>query len=214
MPAIRKTAEEAIRLIDPGSTVMVGGFGLSGAPLRLIDALEKAGVRELTVISDNIERQSLGKLVRAGMVKKAIGTYFTTNPDVVEAYYAGKIEVELLPQGTFCEAIRAGGSGIPAFYTPTAAGTDLAKGKEIRYFDGRPYVLERALRGDVSLIRAHKADELGNLVYYKTARNFNPLMAMASDWVIAEVDEIVPAGSLDPEAIVTPHVFVDILVTE
>src|SRR5690606_40463156 len=110
----------------------------------LIDALEKAGVRELTVISDNIERQSLGKLVRAGMVKKAIGTYFTTNPDVVEAYYAGKIEVELLPQGTFCEAIRAGGSGIPAFYTPTAAGTDLAKGKEIRYFDGRPYVLERA----------------------------------------------------------------------
>jgi 3-oxoacid CoA-transferase A subunit len=214
VPAIRKTAEEAIRLIKPGSTVMVGGFGLSGAPLRLIDALEKAGVRELTVISDNIERQSLGKLVRAGMVKKAIGTYFTTNPDVVEAYYAGKIEVELLPQGTFCEAIRAGGSGIPAFYTPTAAGTDLAKGKEIRYFDGRPYVLERALRGDVSLIRAHKADELGNLVYYKTARNFNPLMAMASDWVIAEVDEIVPAGSLDPEAIVTPHVFVDILVTE
>jgi len=193
---------------------MVGGFGLSGVPLRLIDALEKTEVRDLTVISDNIERRSLGKLVQAGKVKKAIGTYFTTNPDVVEAYHAGKIEVELIPQGTFCEAIRAGGSGIPAFYTPTAAGTDLAKGKEVRYFDGRPYVLERALRGDVSLIRAHKADELGNLVYYKTARNFNPLMAMASDWVIAEVDEIVPAGSLDPEAIVTPHVFVDILVTE
>ncbi len=214
MPAIRKTAEEAVRLIRSGSTVMVGGFGLSGAPLRLIDALERAGVRDLTVISDNIERRSLGKWVQAGMVKKAVGTYFTTNPDVVEAYHAGRIEVELLPQGTFCEAIRAGGSGIPAFYTPTSAGTDLAKGKEIRYFDGRPYVLERALRGDVSLIRAHKADELGNLVYYKTARNFNPLMAMASDWVIAEVDEIVPAGSLDPEAIVTPHVFVDILVTE
>ncbi|MEW9032931.1 MAG: CoA transferase subunit A [Planifilum fimeticola] len=214
VPAIRKTAEEAVRLIRSGSTVMVGGFGLSGAPLRLIDALERAGVRDLTVISDNIERRSLGKWVQAGMVKKAVGTYFTTNPDVVEAYHAGRIEVELLPQGTFCEAIRAGGSGIPAFYTPTSAGTDLAKGKEIRYFDGRPYVLERALRGDVSLIRAHKADELGNLVYYKTARNFNPLMAMASDWVIAEVDEIVPAGSLDPEAIVTPHVFVDILVTE
>ena len=214
MPAIRKTAEEAVRLIRSGSTVMVGGFGLSGAPLRLIDALERAGVRDLTVISDNIERRSLGKWVQAGMVKKAVGTYFTTNPDVVEAYHDGRIEVELLPQGTFCEAIRAGGSGIPAFYTPTSVGTDLAKGKEIRYFDGRPYVLERAIRGDVSLIRAHKADELGNLVYYKTARNFNPLMAMASDWVIAEVDEIVPAGSLDPEAIVTPHVFVDILVTE
>jgi 3-oxoacid CoA-transferase A subunit len=195
---------------------MVGGFGLSGAPLRLIDALEKAEVRDLTVISNNIGSpgKGLGKLLNSGHIKKAIGTYFTTNPDVGKAYHAGKIEVELLPQGTFCEAIRAGGSGIPAFYTPTAVGTVLAKGKEIRYFDGRPYVLERALRGDVSLIRAHKADELGNLVYYKTARNFNPLMAMASDWVIAEVDEIVPAGSLDPEAIVTPHVFVDILVTE
>jgi len=195
---------------------MVGGFGLSGAPLRLIDALEKAEVRDLTVISNNIGSpgKGLGKLLNSGRIKKAIGTYFTTNPDVGKAYHAGKIEVELLPQGTFCEAIRAGGSGIPAFYTPTAVGTVLAKGKEIRYFDGRPYVLERALRGDVSLIRAHKADELGNLVYYKTARNFNPLMAMASDWVIAEVDEIVPAGSLDPEAIVTPHVFVDILVTE
>ena len=216
MPAIRQSAEEAVRLIRSGSTVMVGGFGLSGAPLRLIDALEKAEVRDLTVISNNIGSpgKGLGKLLNSGRIKKAIGTYFTTNPDVGKAYHAGKIEVELLPQGTFCEAIRAGGSGIPAFYTPTAVGTVLAKGKEIRYFDGRPYVLERALRGDVSLIRAHKADELGNLVYYKTARNFNPLMAMASDWVIAEVDEIVPAGSLDPEAIVTPHVFVDILVTE
>lgn len=214
VPAIRKTVDEAVRLIRSGSTVMVGGFGLSGAPLRLIDALERSEVRDLTLISDNIERQSLGKLVKAGKVKKAIGTYFTTNPDVVDAYHAGELEVELLPQGSFCEAIRAGGSGIAAFYTPTGVGTQLAKGKEIRYFDGRPYLLERALRGDVSLIRAHKADELGNLVYYKTARNFNPLMAMASDLVIAEVDEIVPAGSLDPEAIITPHVFVDIIVTE
>lgn len=214
MPAIRKTAEEAVRLIESGSTVMVGGFGYSGVPLRLIQALEKTDVRDLTVISDNIERESLGILVKAGKIKKAIGTYFTTNPDVVDAYHAGELEVELLPQGTFCEAIRAGGSGIPAFYTPTGVGTALAKGKEVRNFDGKPYLLERALRGDVSLIRAHKADELGNLVYYKTARNFNPLMAMASDLVIAEVDEIVPTGSLDPEAIITPHVFVDILVTE
>jgi 3-oxoacid CoA-transferase A subunit len=216
MPAVRKSAEEAIRLVRSGSTVMVGGFGLSGVPLRLIDALERTEVRDLTVVSNNIGTpgKGLGKLLNSGRIRKAVGTYFTTNPDVGKAYHAGQIEVELLPQGTFCEAIRAGGSGIPAFYTPTAAGTDLDKGKEVRYFDGRPYVLERALRGDVSLIRAHKADELGNLVYYKTARNFNPLMAMASDCVIAEVDEIVPAGSLDPEAIVTPHVFVDILVTE
>lgn len=216
MPAIRQSAEEAVRRIRSGSTLMVGGFGLAGVPLRLIDALERTGVRDLTVISNNIGTpgRGLGKLLNAGQIKKVIGTYFTTNPDVGEAYHAGKIEVELIPQGTFCEAIRAGGSGIPAFYTPTATGTELAEGKEVRFFDGKPYVLERALRGDVSLIKAHKADELGNLIYYKTARNFNPLMAMASDLTIAEVDEIVPVGSLDPEAIVTPHVFVDILVTE
>jgi 3-oxoacid CoA-transferase subunit A len=215
VPAIRQTAEEAVRRIRSGS-MMVGGFGLAGVPLRLIDALGRTGVRDLTVISNNIGTpgQGLGKWLNAGQIKKVIGTYFTTNPDVGEAYHAGKIEVELIPQGTFCEAIRAGGSGIPAFYTPTATGTELAEGKEVRFFDGKPYVLERALRGDVSLIKAHKADELGNLIYYKTARNFNPLMAMASDLTIAEVDEIVPVGSLDPEAIVTPHVFVDILVTE
>jgi 3-oxoacid CoA-transferase A subunit len=135
MPAVRKSAEEAIRLVRSGSTVMVGGFGLSGVPLRLIDALERTKVRDLTVISNNIGTpgKGLGKLLNSGRIRKAVGTYFTTNPDVGKAYHAGQIEVELLPQGTFCEAIRAGGSGIPAFYTPTAAGTDLDKGKEVRY---------------------------------------------------------------------------------
>lgn len=194
---------------------MVGGFGLSGVPVKLVDALLETPVGDLTVISNNIGTPGggLGKWLRAGKIKKAIGSYFTTNPDVGRAYLEGKLEVQLMPQGTFCEAIRAGGSGIAAFYTPTAAGTDLAAGKEVREFDGKLYVLERALRADVALIKAYKADELGNLVYYKTARNFNPLMAMAADLTIAEVDEVVPAGALDPECIVTPHVFVDIVVT-
>ncbi|GGE15501.1 hypothetical protein GCM10011571_16400 [Marinithermofilum abyssi] len=215
MPAIRKTAEEAMEYIRSGNTLMVGGFGLSGVPLKLVDALVKTDLTDFTVISNNIGTpgQGLGKLLNTGRIKKAVGTYFTTNPDVGTAYQQGKIEVELLPQGTFCEALRAGGSGIPAFYTPTAAGTELAAGKEQRVFDGQSYVLEKALKADVSLIKAHKADDLGNLVYYKTARNFNPLMAMASDLTIVEVDEIVPKGTLDPEAVITPHLFVDILVT-
>ncbi|MDI3328605.1 MAG: CoA transferase subunit A [Alicyclobacillaceae bacterium] len=215
MPAKFETPREAVRRIRSGATVMVGGFGLSGVPVKLVDALLETPVGDLTVISNNIGTPGggLGKWLRAGKIKKAIGSYFTTNPDVGRAYLEGKLEVQLMPQGTFCEAIRAGGSGIAAFYTPTAAGTDLAAGKEVREFDGKLYVLERALRADVALIKAYKADELGNLVYYKTARNFNPLMAMAADLTIAEVDEVVPAGALDPECIVTPHVFVDIVVT-
>jgi 3-oxoacid CoA-transferase subunit A len=215
MPAKFETAREAVRRIRSGATVMVGGFGLSGVPLKLVDAVLEMPIDDLTVISNNIGTPGggLGKWLRAGKIKKVIGSYFTTNPEVGQAYLDGKIEVQLVPQGTFSEAIRAGGSGIAAFYTPTAAGTALAAGKEVREFDGKLYVLERALRADVALIKAHKADELGNLVYYKTARNFNPLMAMAADLTIAEVDEVVPAGALDPECIVTPHVFVDIVVT-
>lgn len=214
MPAKFETPQEAIRCIRSGSTVMVGGFGLSGVPMKLVDALLDTPIGDLTVISNNLGRpgEGLGKWLRAGKIKKVIGTYFTTNPEVAQAYLEGKIEVQLIPQGTFSEAIRAGGSGIAAFYTPTAAGTELAEGKEVREFDGKLYVLERALRADVALIKAYKADELGNLVYYKTARNFNPIMAMAADLTIAEVDEIVPAGSLDPECIITPHIFVDIVV--
>lgn len=214
MSAKIEAPSEAVRRIRPGAIVMVGGFGHSGVPMKLVDALLDTPVGDLTVISNNIGRpgEGLGKWLRAGKIKKVIGTYFTTNPEVAEAYLEGKIEVELLPQGTFSEAIRAGGSGIAAFYTPTAADTELARGKEVRQINGQLCVLERALRADVALIKAYKADELGNLVYYKTARNFNPIMAMAADLTIAEVDEIVPAGALDPECIVTPHVFVDILV--
>jgi len=210
----RMTAAEALAGVKDGATIMVGGFGLVGAPLHLIAELERLGVKDLTIISNNLGEPGvgLGRLLRLGRVRKAIGSFFTSNPDVVEAYNRGELEVQLLPQGTLAEAIRAGGAGIGGFYTPAGAGTLLAEGKETREIDGVLYVLERPLRADVALIKAHKADELGNLVYYKTARNFNPLMATAADWVVAEVDEIVPVGALDPEAIVTPHLYVDALV--
>jgi 3-oxoacid CoA-transferase A subunit len=146
------------------------------------------------------------------MVKNLIGNYYNWNPEVADAYNSGQIGVRLVPQGSFAEAIRAGGVGIPAFYTPTGAGTELAKDSEEREFEGRKYILQESLKADVALISAAKADTLGNLVYYKTARNFNPLMAMAAELVIAEVGEIVPAGVFDPESVVTPHVFVDVLV--
>lgn len=201
-------------MVQTGAIIMVGGFGLSGQPLHLIEALLQTDIRDLTVISNNVGQQGegLGKMLLDNRLKKAIGTYFTTNPDVSRFKREGKLEVELMPQGTFCEAIRLGGSGIPAFYTPTAVGTLLAEGKETKVIDGREYVLEKSLRADVALIKAHKADRYGNLVYYKTARNFNPLMAMAADLTIAEVDEVMEVGELDPEAIVTPHVFVDVVV--
>jgi 3-oxoacid CoA-transferase subunit A len=209
-----KTVEEVLPLIRSGSTLMVGGFGLVGAPLTLIKGLEEHDVRDLTIISNNIGEpgKGLGKLLRDGKIKKAIGSYFTSNPEVGELYNQGRLEVELVPQGTLAERIRAGGAGLGGFYTRTSVGTLLEKGKEKRELNGAVYVLEYPLKADVALIRAHKADELGNLVYYKTARNFNPIMAGAADLVIAEVDEIVPAGSLDPESVVTPHLYVDHIV--
>jgi len=209
-----KRVEEVLPFIRSGSTLMVGGFGLVGAPLTLIKALEGHDARDLTIISNNIGEpgRGLGKLLRDGKIKKAIGSYFTSNPEVGELYNQGKLEVELVPQGTLAERIRAGGAGLGGFYTRTGVGTLLENGKERREMNGATYVLEYPLRADVALIRAHKADELGNLVYYKTARNFNPIMASAADLVIAEVDEIVPTGSLDPERIVTPHLFVDYIV--
>jgi 3-oxoacid CoA-transferase A subunit len=205
---------EAIKTIAPHSRVMVGGFGLRGYPEDLVDALAASGVGELTIISNDLGAPGigLGKLLTNNQVKALVGNYYNWNPEVAAAYFAGKISVELLPQGTFAEGIRAAGIGIPAFYTLAGVGTDLAKGKEIKVFNNKEYVLEYAIPGDVALLKACKADELGNLTYCKTARNFNPLMAMACKYVIAEVDEIVPAGELDPEAIVTPHMFVDILV--
>lgn len=211
---IYDSAEQALDCVETGQTIMVGGFGLIGAPLTLIDALVERDATELTIISNNLGEQGkgLGKLLQQKKVKKAVGSYFTSNRDVGDAYQRGEIEIDLKPQGTLAESIRAGGAGIPGYYTKTSSGTDLAKGKETKEFDGEEYVLERALKADVAIIRAYKADKLGNLVYYKTARNFNPLMATAAKTVIAEVDEIVEVGELKRDEIVTPHLFVDRIV--
>lgn len=208
-------AAEAVAAVEPGDTVMVGGFGLVGAPLTLIEALRDArGARELTIVSNNLGEpgRGLGRLLLDGRVRKAVGSYFTTNPDVLRWHADGRLEVEVIPQGTLAEAMRAGGAGIGGFYVRTGVGTLLAEGREERVLDGERYLLQRPLRADVALIRAARADALGNLVYARTARNFNPEMATAAAHVIAEVDEVVPLGALDPEAIVTPHVHVDRLV--
>ncbi|MFC5605078.1 CoA transferase subunit A [Sporosarcina koreensis] len=211
MAIVYERAENALSAIKSGMTIMVGGFGLVGAPLTLIVGLTEKDVEGLTIISNNLGEagEGLGVLLRQQKIRKAIGSYFTSNREVGEAYQRGEIELQLLPQGTLAEAMRAGGAGIGGFYTKTGVGTELARGKEIREINGEPYVFEQALKADVALIRAHKADTLGNLIYYKTARNFNPVMATAADLVIAEVDEIVAAGELSAEEIVTPHLFVD-----
>jgi len=202
------------KYIKDGDQVLVGGFGLSGCPLTIVDEIAKTDVKELTIVSNNLgePQKGLGKLLDNGQIKKAIGSYFTTHRGAVNAWNEGWLEIELLPQGTMAEGIRAAGAGIPAFYTPTGAGTKLSENKEVREFDGKEYVLEKSIPGDVALIRAHKADEYGNLVYRKTQENFNTAMAMAGKIVIAEVDEIVPIGELKPEEIKTQHLFVDYLV--
>ena len=208
-------AKEAIqKAVQSGDVIMVGGFGLIGSPLTLIDELTRHDVKDLTIISNNVGEagKGLGLLLRQGKIKKAVGSYFTSNREVAKWYNEGKLGIELLPQGTFSEAIRAGGAGIGGFYTKTAVGTELAKEKETKVIDGETYLFEKALKADVALIRAKKADTKGNLVYYKTARNFNPIMATAADYVIAEVDEIVEDGELSPEEIVTPHLYVDAMV--
>src|SRR5262245_21422652 len=209
------SAEEAVSHVKTGDTVMVGGFGLVGAPLTLIDALaELSDATDLTVVSNNIGEpgRGLGKLLRQGRIRRGISSFFTSNPEAVAAVNAGEIEATLIPQGTCAEAIRAGGAGIGGFYTPVAAGTLLAAGKEERSIDGVPHVLESPIRADVSLVYAARADELGNLWYRHTARNFNPLMATAATITIAEAGEIVPLGELEPESIATPHLYVDHLV--
>jgi 3-oxoacid CoA-transferase subunit A/3-oxoadipate CoA-transferase alpha subunit len=209
------TASKAAERVRSGDTVMVGGFGQVGAPLSLIAALvENPSATDLTIISNNVgdPGRGLGNLLLAGRIRRAIGSYFTSNPDAVRAYEEGELEVELVPQGTLAEAIRAGGAGIGAFYVRTGVGTSLAEGHEVREIAGESHLLQLALTADVALIRAWRADRAGNLVFRRTARNFNPDMATAATLVIAEVDEIVPVGKLDPEAIVTPHVYVDALV--
>lgn len=218
MNKVKDNIQEVLSVLKDGDTILVGGFGLIGAPLSLVEGLTKKDVKNLTIVSNNLGEagKGLGKVLNQGKIAKGIGSYFTSNRDVGDAYQRGEIELELNPQGTLAERMRAGGAGIPAFYTPTAQGTDLAIGKEEREFDGKKYTMETGLRGNVALIRAHKADKLGNLVYYKTARNFNPVMATAADYVIVEVDEIVEVGEIDPESVVTPHLYVDaiILATE
>ena len=211
---ILNSVEEALEVIKSGDTIMVGGFGLVGAPLTLIDGLVKKDVKDLTIISNNLGEQGkgLGILLQQKKVKKAVGSYFTSNKNVGEALQRGEIELELLPQGTLSESIRAGGAGLGGYYTKTAVGTELGKGKEVKMIDGEEYLFEKAIRADVSIIRAHKADTLGNLNYYKTAQNFNPIMATAGKYVIAEVDKIVDQGELSADEIVTPHLYVDALV--
>ena len=208
-------AEQAIDLfVKDGMTVMVGGFGLVGAPLTLVRALNGSTRKDLTIVSNNLGEpgKALGETYRLGKVKRAIGSYFTSNPEVADGYAKGAIQITLLPQGTFAEAIRAAGAGIGGFYTPTGVGTLLADGREVREINGKEYLFQEALHADVALVRAYKADRLGNLIYYKTARNFNPMMATAARMVIAEVDEIVEIGQLNPEMIYTPHIYVDKLV--
>jgi 3-oxoacid CoA-transferase subunit A len=210
----RLSLDDALLHINSGDTLLVGGFGLSGTPLTLIDELVKSDKDNLTIISNNLgeEGRGLGKLLIAGKLKKAKGSYFTTNRDAVKAWSKGELDIELIPQGTLAEAIRCGGAGIGGFYTKTGVGTNLAEGKEEKVIDGESYIFEKAIKGDVAIIKALKADTLGNLIYDKTARNFNPVMATAAKIVIAEVDEIVEAGSFAPEEVVTPHLYVDYIV--
>ena len=209
------SAEEAVSHVRSGDTVMVGGFGLVGAPLTLIDALaDLSDATDLTVVSNNIGEpgRGLGKLLRQGRIRRGISSFFTSNPEAVAAANAGELEATLLPQGTFAEAIRAGGAGIAGFYTPVGAGTLLAEGKEERIIGGVPHVLEEPIRADVALVYAARADSFGNLWYRHTARNFNPLMATAATITIAEAGEIVAVGEIEPESIATPHLYVDHLV--
>lgn len=201
-------------IFKDGQTLLVGGFGIVGSPLTIIDVIGETDVKHLHVVSNNLGDYGMGlhQLFMQGKIDKATGSFFTINKEAVIAWSKGELEIDLLPQGTLAEAIRCGGAGIGGFYTKTAVGTELAKGKEERVIDGERYIFEKAIKGDVAIIRAYKADQLGNLTYYKTARNFNPIMATAADIVIAEVDEIVDVGDIDPEHVVTPHVYVDYII--
>jgi 3-oxoadipate CoA-transferase alpha subunit len=204
---------EAVKDIGDGTTVMIGGFGGSGAPIELIHALIDKGPRDLTVINNNAGNGRIGiaAMIDAGMIRKMICSFpRSSDPRAfTDRYLAGEIELELVPQGTLAERIRAGGAGIPAFFTPTAYGTELAKGKPIAEFEGRHYVQERWLKADFAIVKAHLGDVHGNLTYNKAARNFNPLMCMAATRTIAQVSKIVPLGTIDPELVVTPGIFVN-----
>ncbi|MGF0115082.1 3-oxoacid CoA-transferase subunit A [Promicromonospora sp. Marseille-Q5078] len=212
MTRVAETAQEALGDVPDGATVMIGGFGPAGQPVELIEALLASGASDLVVVSNNAGNgdDALARLVRDGRVRRIVCSF----PRQVDswhfdaAYRAGRIELELVPQGNLAERIRAAGAGIGAFFTPTGYGTPLAEGKETRVLDGVPMVLETPLRADVALVKAHRADTAGNLVYRRTARNFGPVMATAAERTAAQVREVVPAGALDPEAVVTPGIYV------
>lgn len=208
--------QEALSAVKPGMSIMVGGFNYGGIPYTLVDALLEAGTDGLTLISNDTSYVDVGhgKLVAAGRVKKVIASHVGLNKKTGELYNAGKLELELVPQGTFVERIRAAGFGLGGFLTPTGVGTVVEEGKQVLEVNGKKYILELPLRADVALIRAHKADRMGNLTYFGTNRNFNPAMATAANLVIAEVDSIVDPGELDPNNIVTPGLLVDILVVK
>ena len=210
MNKVVASAEEAIRDVGDGAVIMLGGFGLCGIPENLIRALVRKGSKNLTTISNNagVDGFGVGLLLAAGQIRRHVGTYVGENKLLESMVLAGKVELDLVPQGTFSERIRAAGAGIPAFFTPTGVGTIVAEGKETREFDSRPYVMERWLKADFAFVRAWKGDRMGNLVYRKTARNFNPIMATAAKITIVEVDEVVETGTLDPEMIVTPSIYV------
>jgi 3-oxoacid CoA-transferase subunit A len=210
MNKVAASAAEAVADIFDGASVMLGGFGLCGIPENLIGALVHKGVKGLHTISNNmgIDGAGMGLLLEAGMIASHIGSYVGENKLLESLVIAGKLEVTLVPQGTLAERIRAGGAGIPAFYTPTGVGTMVAEGKEVREFDGRPYLLERGLTADFALIKAWRGDRMGNLVYRKSARNFNPMMATAAKITIAEVEELVEPGQIEPDAVMTPGIYV------
>lgn len=210
MNKVVANAGEAVRDVFDGASIMIGGFGLCGNPENLIRALVKKGVKNLTTISNNagVDGAGVGMLLSNGQIRRHIGTYVGENKLLEEMVLKGLVELQLVPQGTFSERIRAAGAGIPAFFTPTGVGTVVGEGKEVREFDGRPYLLELALRADFAFVKAWKGDRWGNLIYRKTARNFNPMMATAAKITIAEVEELVEVGQLDPDMVHTPSVYV------
>lgn len=210
MNKVVANADEAVRDIFDGATIMLGGFGLCGIPENLIHALVRKGVKNLHTISNNmgIDGVGMGLLLEAGQIRRHSGSYVGENRLLEQMVIKGELDLELVPQGTFAERVRAGGAGIPAFYTPTGVGTIVAEKKETREFDGRIYVMERAFKADFALIKAWKGDIWGNLIYRKTARNFNPMMATAAKITIAEVEELVEVGKLDADSIHTPSIYV------
>ena len=210
MNKVLKDAHAAVALIPNGATILMGGFGLCGIPENLIQALHERGTRDLTLISNNagVDDFGIGVLLKAHQVRKMIATYVGENKEFERQYLTGEIDVELVPQGTFSERIRAAGAGIGGFFTPTAYGTLVAEGKETRVIDGKPYVLEGPLGADFAFVHAWRGDRVGNLVYRRTARNFNPVMATAARVTIAEVEELVEPGAINPDHVITPGIFV------